>query len=76
MRRFIFAGFGIGCLPEHVVRDDIAQGRLQRLPPDEGVADLDIYMLWSQDRKLSAAEAASIDALNVFIDDQVESTGL
>jgi len=52
------------------VRDDIVQGRLQRLPPDEGVADLDIYMLWSQDRKLSAAEAAFIDALNVFIDGQ------
>ncbi|CAE6792459.1 LysR family transcriptional regulator [Paraburkholderia aspalathi] len=76
VRRFIFAGFGIGCLPEHVVRDDIAQGRLQRLPPDEGVADLDIYMLWSQDRKLSAAEAAFIDALNVFIDGQAEGAGL
>jgi DNA-binding transcriptional LysR family regulator len=72
VRRFIFAGFGIGCLPEHVVRDDIAQGRLQRLPPDEGVADLDIYMLWSLDRKLSAAEAAFIDALNAFIDGQAE----
>ncbi|KAH0442920.1 hypothetical protein KCU90_g1558, partial [Aureobasidium melanogenum] len=76
VRRFIFAGFGIGCLPEHVVRDDIAQGRLQRLPPDGGVADLDIYMLWSQDRKLSTAEAAFIDALNVFIDGQTEAAEL
>ncbi|WP_028223679.1 LysR family transcriptional regulator [Paraburkholderia oxyphila] len=70
VRRFIFAGLGIGCLPEHVVRDDIAQGRLRRLPPDEGVADVDVYFLWAQDRKLSAAETAFVDALHAFIDRQ------
>ncbi|SAL85853.1 LysR family transcriptional regulator [Caballeronia terrestris] len=70
VKRFIFAGFGIGCLPEHVVRDDVANGRFQRLPPDEGVADLDIYLLWSGDRKYSAAESAFLDALHAFIDAQ------
>jgi DNA-binding transcriptional LysR family regulator len=70
VRRFIFAGLGIGCLPEHVVRDDIAQGRFRRLPPDEGVADVDVYFLWSQDRKPSAAEAAFVDALHAFIEQQ------
>lgn len=70
VRRFIFAGFGIGCLPEHIVRNDVAQGRLQRLPPDEGVADLDIYLLWSSDRKLSAAESAFLESLHAFIDQQ------
>jgi DNA-binding transcriptional LysR family regulator len=68
VKRFIFAGFGIGCLPEHVVREDIAQGRFQRLPPDEGVADLDVHLLWSSDRKFSAAETAFLDALHRFID--------
>ncbi|MCA8294259.1 LysR family transcriptional regulator [Burkholderia lata] len=70
VKRFIFAGLGIGCLPEHIVRDDIAHGRFQRLPPDEGVADVDIHFLWSQDRKLNAAEAAFVDALNAFLDRQ------
>lgn len=70
VRRFIFAGFGIGCLPEHVVREDVANGRFQRLPPEDGVADLDIYLLWSADRKFSAAESAFLDALHAFIDEQ------
>jgi DNA-binding transcriptional LysR family regulator len=70
VKRFIFAGFGIGCLPEHVVREDVALGRFQRLPPDEGVADLDIHLLWSADRKFSAAETAFLDALNGFVDTQ------
>ncbi|SDH24204.1 DNA-binding transcriptional regulator, LysR family [Paraburkholderia steynii] len=68
VKRFIFSGLGIGCLPEHIVSHDIEQGRFQRLPPAEGVADVDVYFLWSQDRKLSAAEAAFIAALNRFID--------
>ncbi|WP_062643937.1 LysR family transcriptional regulator [Caballeronia arationis] len=70
VKRFIFAGFGIGCLPEHVVREDVANGRFQRLPPDGGVADLDIYLLWSADRKQSAAESAFLDALHGFIDER------
>ena len=42
------------------------RGAFQRLPPDEGVADLDIYLLWSADRKFSAAERAFLDALHAF----------
>jgi DNA-binding transcriptional LysR family regulator len=68
VKRFIFAGLGIGCLPAHVVREDIDQGRFRRLPPEEGVADVDVHFLWSQDRKFSAAESAFIDALHAFID--------
>ncbi|WP_322015666.1 LysR family transcriptional regulator [Paraburkholderia sp. J12] len=70
VRRYIFAGLGIGCLPEHIVSDDIARGRFQRLPPDEGVADVDLYFLWSQDRKFNAAEAAFMSALHAFLDAQ------
>jgi DNA-binding transcriptional LysR family regulator len=70
IKRYIFAGLGIGCLPAHAVSDDIAQGRLRRLPPEEGVADVDLYFLWSQDRKFSAAEAAFMNALHAFIDAQ------
>lgn len=68
VRRFIFAGFGIGSLAEHIVKDDVAQGRLRRLPPDEGVADVDVHLLWSTDRKSSAAETAFLTALHAFLD--------
>ncbi|MCY0385889.1 LysR family transcriptional regulator [Robbsia sp. Bb-Pol-6] len=70
VKRFIFAGLGIGCLPEHALREDVALGRFQRLPPEDGVADLDIHLLWSADRKFSAAERAFLDALHRFIDTQ------
>jgi DNA-binding transcriptional LysR family regulator len=63
VRRMIFAGFGIGCLPEHIVRDDLAQQRLWRLPPDEGVIDVDIQLMWHRARKMNAAEQAFLDAM-------------
>ncbi|KWC91781.1 LysR family transcriptional regulator [Burkholderia cepacia] len=68
VKRLIIAGFGIGCLPEHIVRDDVVQGRLQRLPPEDGVADVDIHLLWATDRKFSPAESVFLDALHLFID--------
>jgi DNA-binding transcriptional LysR family regulator len=70
IKRFIFSGIGVGCLPAHVVGNEVEQKRFQKLPPDEGVADVDIYFLWSQDRKFNAAETAFIDALHAFIDQQ------
>ena len=63
VRRMIFAGFGIGCLPEHIVRDDLAQQRLWRLPPNEGVIDVDIHLLWHRARKMNAAEQAFLHAM-------------
>ena len=33
VKRLLIAGFGIGCLPEHSVATDLADGRLWRLPP-------------------------------------------
>lgn len=63
VRRLIFAGYGIGCLPEHIVRDDIARQRLWRLPPDEGLADIDIHLLWHRARKMNAAEQVFLDGM-------------
>ncbi|MBN6738911.1 LysR family transcriptional regulator [Burkholderia multivorans] len=76
IRRFIFAGLGIGCLPEHIVQDDVSLERFQRLPPDEGVADLDIYLIWAQDRRFSAAETAFVAALHTFLDGQVAPSNI
>lgn len=63
VRRLIFAGYGIGCLPEHIVKDDLARQRLWRLPPEEGLADVDIHLLWHRERKMNAAEEAFFDAM-------------
>jgi len=63
VRRLIFAGFGIGCLPEHIVRDDVARQRLWRLPPEEGVADIEIHLLWHRTRKRNAAEQVFLDGM-------------
>jgi DNA-binding transcriptional LysR family regulator len=63
VRRLIFSGYGIGCLPEHTVRDDIAQQRLWRLPPEEGLIDVDIDLLWHGGRKMNAAEQAFLDGM-------------
>ncbi|WP_321879126.1 LysR family transcriptional regulator [Paraburkholderia bannensis] len=63
VRRLIFAGYGIGCLPEHTVKDDLARQRLWQLPPEEGLADVDIHLLWHRERKMNAAEEAFFDAM-------------
>ncbi len=63
MRRLIFAGYGIGCLPEHIVRDDLAQQRLWRLPPDEGLVDVDVFLLWQRERKMNAADLAFLESM-------------
>nr|WP_244187097.1 substrate-binding domain-containing protein [Paraburkholderia steynii] len=70
VKRLIAAGLGIGFLPEHVVQAELAEGRLQRLPPQEGVADIDICMLWATDQKRSLAEKVFLDAFHAFLDSQ------
>ncbi|RJG09094.1 LysR family transcriptional regulator [Pseudomonas cavernicola] len=61
IRRLVCAGFGIGCLPEHVLSNDIDEGLLWRLPPAEGIVDVDIYLLWNREQKTTIAE-------NVFLE--------
>ncbi|MBV8680280.1 MAG: LysR family transcriptional regulator [Aquitalea sp.] len=61
--RLTCAGFGIGSLPEHVAASDVAQGELWRLPPAAGIADLDLYLLWNREQKLSPAESVFLEGL-------------
>lgn len=63
VRRLVIAGFGIGCLPEHVVAPDVDAGLLWKLPPQEGIADVDIHLLWNRDQRMSRAESLFIEAL-------------
>ncbi|MGC5702187.1 LysR family transcriptional regulator [Pseudomonas sp. NFXW11] len=63
VRRLVIAGFGIGCLPEHVVATDVQSGLLWRLPPEEGIADVDIHLLWNREQRLSRAESLFLERL-------------
>jgi DNA-binding transcriptional LysR family regulator len=62
IRRLICAGLGIGCLPVHLVRRDVEQGLLWRLPPEEGVVDLDIRLLWNREQKMTQAETVFLES--------------
>ncbi|MBV4457521.1 LysR family transcriptional regulator [Pseudomonas sp. COR58] len=70
VRRLVIAGFGIGCLPEHVVAADVGAGLLWRLPPHEGIADVDIHMLWNREQRMSRAETLFIERLQACLADQ------
>lgn len=61
VRRMIVAGLGIGPLPLHVARRDIADGLLWRLPPYEKVPAIDIFLLVNEQRAMNRAERALID---------------
>ncbi|WP_337157393.1 LysR family transcriptional regulator [Pseudomonas putida] len=63
VRRLVIAGFGIGCLPEHGVQEEVAAGLLWKLPPLEGIADVDVHLLWNRDQRMSRAEEAFIEGL-------------
>jgi DNA-binding transcriptional LysR family regulator len=63
VRRLVIAGYGIGCLPEHVVAADVDAGLLWRLPPHEGIADVDIHLLWNREQRMSRAETMFIESL-------------
>ncbi|HZZ02705.1 LysR family transcriptional regulator [Paraburkholderia sp.] len=68
VRRLIFAGFGIGYLPDHSVLQDISEGRLWRLPPSEGVADIDLHLLWSPEKLMSSAESTFLESFHRYAD--------
>ncbi len=59
--RLVGAGYGIGCLPEHIVAADVQANELWRLPPWEGVIDVNVYLLWNREQKLTQAESIFLD---------------
>ena len=61
--RLIMCGYGIGFLPEGAFRRETEAGMLRKLPPQEGLADVDIHLLWNTQRPLRAAETVLRDEL-------------
>lgn len=61
IRRLVGAGYGIGCLPEHIVAADVLAGEVWRLPPWEGVIDVNVYLLWNREQKMTRAESVFLE---------------
>lgn len=67
VRRMIVAGLGIGPLPLHVARRDVADGTLWRLPPYDAPPAIDIFLLTNPDKVMNRAEKALLSGLQALI---------
>lgn len=63
IRRLIVCGLGIGPLPEHIAAQDVAEGHLWPLPPDEGIAPIDVHIVWNPQGRYNRAERAFLTEL-------------
>lgn len=68
IRRLIISGYGIGCLPEHLVDIDLHNGLIWRLPPAEGVVDVDVFLMWNREQRMNRAEAVFIESFQRLLD--------
>ena len=64
----VVAGIGLSFLPEHLIVPDVVNGELRRLPPNESVAEIDVFLTWHRQRKLSAVEMAYLAAFERFLE--------
>ncbi|OBQ61215.1 LysR family transcriptional regulator [Mesorhizobium erdmanii] len=69
VRRMIVAGLGIGPLPLHVARRDVADGMLWRLPPYDAPPAIDIFLLTNPEKAMNRAEKALLSGLQALIDE-------
>lgn len=67
VRRMIIAGLGIGPLPLHVVRRDIEDGLLWRLPPYEAPPAIDVFLVTNPGKAVNRAETALRNSLRGLI---------
>jgi len=60
--RLVCAGYGVGCMPEHLLHDDLQKGLLWRLPPHEGIVDVGLHLLWNREQRMTMAETVFLDS--------------
>ena len=63
VRRMIVAGLGVGPLPIHVVKRDVEDGLLWRLPPHDDPPAIDVHLVWNSRTRKNRAELALLDIL-------------
>lgn len=74
VRRMIVAGLGVGPLPIHVVRRDVEDGLLWRLPPYDDPPAIDVHVVWNSRTRRNRAEQALLDGLLERIQDTPMAT--
>ncbi|WP_285539476.1 LysR family transcriptional regulator [Brucella sp. NBRC 12950] len=67
VRRMIITGLGIGPLPVHVVRREIDDGLLWRLPPYDNPPAIDVFLIHNPEANLNKAENAMLAGLKSII---------
>ncbi len=63
IRRMIMADIGVGALPIHVAKQDVAAGHIRQLPPYEALPEVDIYFLSNPARRFSEVEKTFLTTL-------------
>ena len=59
----IYAGVGVGLLPDHICAEGIRDGRLVRLLPNHQMSQATIYLVFTATRGLPTAVRALVDFL-------------
>ncbi|MBV8622692.1 MAG: LysR family transcriptional regulator [Herbaspirillum sp.] len=67
IRRMVVAGVGLSFLPEHLIRQDVADGQLKVLPLGGPVAEIDVFLTWHRQRKLTVPEQAFLASFERFL---------
>lgn len=62
VQRLVCAGFGVGCMPEHLLHEDVEKGLLWRLPPAEGIVNADLHLLWNREQRMTMAETVFLES--------------
>lgn len=75
IRRLIIAGYGIGCLPEHLVDIDLHNGLIWRLPPADGVVDVDVFLMWNREQRMNRAETVFLESFKALLQSQEGGEG-
>jgi DNA-binding transcriptional LysR family regulator len=75
IRRLIIAGYGIGCLPEHLVDIDLHNGLIWRLPPAEGVVDVDVFLMWNREQRMNRAETVFVESFRALLEKEGAGEG-
>lgn len=68
VKRLIIAGLGIGPLPLHVVKRDVEDGLLWRLPPYDDPPAINVYLVWNPKSKMNRAEQELLGEICRLID--------
>ncbi|QCO55706.1 LysR family transcriptional regulator [Pseudorhodobacter turbinis] len=69
VRRMIISNIGIGALPVHVARRDVAQGLLWQLPPYTALPAIDIHVVTNPKRTMNRAEVGILSLLQTTLEE-------